>query len=269
MRSVLTLCCSLAAAVGMAGSACAADFHWTGTAGDGKWTTPTNWDLGSPPTSAADGTFLSPVASLPITVAIDAGETVDVGLGTSFGTIFGPEWGSTLNIAGTLNYKWYLAPIGAAGNPSNINMTGNAHLSGEGIGLGYNWWFNGAPYVNFNMYDNSSVNINFLFFGGHLNLTGGTFTTGGVLADNSDQVSDLTRRMDITGGKFVLTNGDQTALIQNWIGRGILVGYGGSGSIAIDTTSVPGQTIVTAVVPEPAMLGIFAITAPLVLRRRK
>ena len=143
--------------------------------------------------------------------------------------------------------------------------------TGEGIGLGYNWFFNGAPYVTMNENDNSAVNINYFFWGGHLNLNGGTFSTATVDDGNSDQVSDLTRMMDISGGELIITSGDDTAQVDSWLSRGILEAYGGAGTIKIDTTSVPGETIVSGVeVPEPATIGALTLGgAAMLLKRRR
>jgi hypothetical protein len=150
-------------------------------------------------------------------------------------------------------------------------MYGNSSYTSEGIGLGYNWWWNGGPYVTMNVNDSSSVNINYFFWGGHLNLNGGTFSTGAVNDGNSDQVSDATRLMNIDGGELILT-GDQTATVNGWLSRGILEAYGGAGQIVIDTSSIAGKTVVSAVpTPEPTTIALVAVggLVGLFLRRRR
>ncbi len=265
------------AAVGSLGAtlAQAQTYHWTGNAGDNNWNTPGNWDVGTVPDNNSTGVYLDPQANGSIPT-IPAGTTVDVGLNdtanSTFSLIFGPEFGQSLNIYGSLVNQWYLAPVAFATAPSVINMYGNSSYTGEGIGLGYNWFFNGAPYVTMNENDNSAVNINYFFWGGHLNLNGGTFSTATVDDGNSDQVSDLTRMMDISGGELIITSGDDTAQVDSWLSRGILEAYGGAGTIKIDTTSVPGETIVSGVqVPEPATIGVLALggAAVLMTRRRR
>lgn len=246
-----------------------ADSTWSGLGGDGLWANPLNWSGGVVPGNNGNVFLDANNGSSVITIA--GGETETPGISDTYGMIYGPEWGVTLNIYGHLSTSWYLAPIGAAGNPSTINMFGSSTYASEGIGLGYNWWYNGAPYVNMNLYDSSAVNINYFNWGGHLNLYGGTFTTGAVDTGNSDQVSDATRLMNLAGGQLILS-GDATSTVNNWISRGLLDGYGVLGSVAIDTISDPGHTIVIGVVPEPASvtllgLGGFALMM-LVFRRR-
>lgn len=256
------------AAVGVlllsAGTASAQDYTWNGGAGDGLWTSPNNWNPAGPPPSNAGNIFLGTN-----TITIPAGETVTPGLDTAQSTIFGPDWGGTLNIYGTLQYNWYLAPVSGAADPtSNVNMYDNAQLSGEGIAVGYTWWINTAPNAAFNMYDNASATVNWVWWGGQINLEGGTLTiNAGVVADSAGNVSDSTRLMNITDGTLVLGYASAPIEVQDWVNRGILQAYGGTGSIVIDTVSSPGQTIVTAVVPEPAtgavlLLGSLAVLLP-------
>ena len=267
-------------AAGLAGSAFGDDNHWTGLNGNDAWNNSHNWELGVPGPNTTNVWLQIPGANPSSTVvSIPSAYTANVGtsfLGnegaTAYGTIFGPEWGMTLNIHGTLNYDWMLYPVGSVANPTTVNMDGNSSMSGVNFGLGNSWWFHDGPYVTMNVADNANVNIAWLFWGGHLNLFGGTFNiNGGVNEDVLGLTSDATRLMNITGGKLVLGFGDQTALVNGWISKGTLQAYGGAGSILIDTLSMPGQTIVTAVVPEPtslALLGLGGVAAMFSLRRR-
>ena len=270
MRNFL-ICVVVTLGMCLTGSVYAQDYHWTANGLDGMWGNPANWDNGVPASNVVSGIFIDPQTNGSV-VTIPAGQTQSPGtIGNAhppYGMVFGPEFGATLNIHGTLNWDWGLVPVAFASNPSTINMDGTAHAQGDSIGLGYNWFFNAAPFVTMNMYDSSTVNINYFFWGGHLNLIGGTFTTGDINDLNSDQVSDATRFMDIHAGRLVLGGGDRTTLVQSWITRGILEGYGGYGTINIDAVSSPGQTIVTAV-PEPSSLLLLGIGSLAVLRRRR
>jgi len=264
-------------AAGLVGSASAQDVHWTGANGNDAWNNSHNWDTAVPSPTTVNTWLQIPAAMPTATVmTIPIGTTQNVGTsyigdGVHYGTIFGPEWGMTLNIHGNLNYDWMMYPVGSPANPTTVNMDGNSSLSGVNLGIGNSWWFHGGPNVTMNVADNSTVNIAWLFWGGHVNLSGGTFNiNGGVNEDVLDQVSDATRLMNITGGKLVLGFGDQTTLVNGWQSRGILQAYGGAGSIVIDTFSMPGKTVVTALVPEPsslALLGIAGVTL-IAIRRR-
>jgi hypothetical protein len=275
MHKINKYAASLVLAAGLAGSASGQDAHWTGLNGNAAWNNLNNWDIGVP--NATTKTAWLDIANGQSVMTIPAATTQNVGTsyigdGVTFSTIFGPEWGATLNIHGTLNYDWMMYPVGSTANPSTINMDGNSHLSGVNLGIGNSWWFHDGPYVTMNVSDNSAVNIAWLYWGGHLNLFGGTFTiNGGVNEDVLGLTSDATRLMNITGGKLVLGFGDQTALVNGWISKGILQAYGGTGNIIIDTTTLPGSTILTAVVPEPssmALLGLGGFAAMFSLRRR-
>jgi hypothetical protein len=241
-------------AVCLAHNASAVDYNWTGLAGDGLWSSASNWNNGLPFADATQITanvFLA-AANGSSSITIPSGYTADLSAATDYGTVFGPEWGATLNIYGSLSYYWYLAPIGGAGNPSIINLYTNSSLSGEGIGLGYNWWFNAAPYVVMNMYSNAQANVNWFWLGGQLNIHGGSLSVAGGFNDGvSDAVSDFTRHINITGGELVLPAGF-TSRANDWLGRGILLAYGkmyATNDIIIDEASAtyPGRTVVTVV----------------------
>lgn len=262
-----SICLVVALALLLGGGAYAQDYTWTGGGGDGMWNNPLNWDQFMVPDEYANNIFLGSA-----TITIGPGEVQQPGLYTTFSTIFGPDWGGTLNIYGTLNYNWYLAPVQwDINNPSNVNLYGNAFISGEGVAVGYTWWYNGGPYANLNLYDNSYVDVNWVWWGGHINLFDGTLDIAAGVNDfpgPDGAVSDATRLMDIYDGTLILGWGDQTALVNNWISRGILKAFGGAGQIVIDTTSQPGKTIVTAIIPEPAGLAVLGTISLLGLRRR-
>jgi hypothetical protein len=245
-----------------------ADTDWTGNAGDNDWNDPGNWSSGVPSANNYN-VFLDPQAnnSFPI---IGAGETANVGYPLPSGqypTVFGPEWGQTLDIYGTLDVSWYMAPVG---NTSVINMYAGGAYNGEGIGLGENWWYNGAPGCTWNQYG-GTVNINYFFWGGMMNLDGGTFTINDSLGVTADPtvVPDSDRMLDLGGGELII-NGDATSLVQGWESRGIVEGYGTLDNVIIDTTSDPGYTVITAnPVPEPASMALAGLGGLALLLRRR
>ena len=258
-------------------SAQTTNYTWNGGGDATTWGQGANWVGGIvPPANATTfqiylGTGFPTTSPLPITI----GSSDVVQLADS---IFGPEWGQTLNIYGSVTAGFGIFAMGD-GSQSTINMYGNsAFTAGDTLSLGCAWWFPGGPNVVMNLYDSSQAAANYLPLGGHLNIYGGTMTinngllTGGATAPvfSGGLDTDATRLVDIAGGQLVLP-GDATAQISDMISRGILEGYGIVGSVAVDTATDPGHTIVTGVVPEPssmALLGAGAGFLMLVLRRR-
>lgn len=252
-----------------------ADTHWTGNAGNNDWNNSANWTAGVP--SAGNyNVFVDPTNGYPV---IGAGESAYVGqwsgtfgaapmVGTNsvYPELYGPEWGQKLDIYGSLNIGWYLAPVGST---SVINLYDGGSITAEGIGLGQNWWYNGAPGVTMNQ-SGGTVNIGYFFWGGTLNLSGGTFTINESLGVNTDTtaVADSYRMMDISGtGEFIIA-GDATTMVQDWESRGIIEGNGVLGNININTTSDPGFTVLTPA-PEPASMALLGLAGlSLILRRR-
>jgi hypothetical protein len=275
MQRHLRYLLAMAVAAGLSRSALIAQtYNWSG-AGDGStWSQGANWSGGVAPAPGAYQIFLGtgfPTAT-PTPIVIGASDNV-----TLSDQVFGPEWGETLDMYGTVNAGFGFAPVGAIGGPvSTVNMFGNAsYTSGDSIFLGDMFWFNGGPNVVMNMYDNSSLTTKYFGWGGHLNLFGGTVTIQTSLlagtptagAWGSPIVTDATRLMNIAGGKLILA-GDASASVNDWISRGILEGYGVVGQVSIDTVSDPGWTIVAGV-PEPATAGFMVLGAVTFLLRRR
>ena len=242
--------------VGIVGSVAAVS--WTGGGDDDLWTNGDNWDTGVAPdetSTLGDTIYISGSA---YSVLIDSDVTV-------VNDILGPEWGATLTIdGGSLTqlttgspdyYGWRLAPVSNIlyDPPSTINVVNGGNLSSESnLCIGDNWWWSAGYYVDLNIYDTSTVYANYAFLGGHLNIYGGTVTFDGL--DSLDDNGYVC--INIEEGELILTYGDVTADINNWIAAGKLTAYGltpGDGAdIIIDTTTTPGSTIVTAVYSNPA-----------------
>lgn len=255
------------------------NYSWTG-AGDGAtWDQAANWSAGIVPVN--NGTtfqiFLGTGFPTPTPTPIVIGASDNITLNDQ---VFGPEWGETLNIYGTVHAGFGFAPVGALGGPmSVVNLYGNAsYTSGDSIFIGDMFWFNGGPDVSMNLYGNSQVSTKYLALGGHLNIYGGAVTiltsllTGTPTAGawNSPLSTDATRLVDVSGGQLILP-GDATTQVNDMITRGILQGYGVVGAVALDKISDPGYTIVTGVVPEPAsvaLLGLGGLVGAFFLRRR-
>lgn len=260
----------------LVGSASAQSYSWSG-GGDGTtWSQGANWVGGVAPTPGAFQIFLGtgfPTAT-PTPITIGASDVISL-----TDQIFGPEWGETLNINGSVTAGYGFAPVGdMAGPMSVVNMYGNAsYTSGDSIFIGDMFWFNGGPNVSMNLYDNSQLTTKYLALGGHLNIFGGTVTVNNALLIGpagagfwgSPLSTDATRLMDIAGGKLIVA-GDASAQVSNLIARGILEGNGIVGNVNVDLLSDPGFTVITAV-PEPAsmtLLGFGGLAAALFSRRR-
>ena len=240
---------------------------WTGLGFDGLWANPTNWSDGVP-TETSEWVGLAPAYTSEATIVTGEVEYV----GTLVNGVISQELGFTLDVHGELHYGFFFTSVQSDPTyPNLINMYGNSSLSGEGLGLGDNWWWHGGPYVDMNMNDSAYAAINWLWWGGHLNLYGGTMDiAGGVTAETADAVSDATRLIDIYDGKLILPCEFTNVVILDWIERDIIRGFGGAGRIVIDTEMNPGRTTVYAVVPEPtplALLVLGGLTA--VFRRRR
>ena len=269
---------SVALALCFAGSAVAqTDYNWSALGDGTSWSDPANWVGGVVPLT--DGTthaiFLGTgyPTTTPTPITIGASDTVQ-----TTDQLFGPEWGETLNIYGTLNLGFGFAPVGDVANnyQSVVNLYGNASMtSGDSIFIGDMFWFDGGPNVIVNMYDNSQMSANYLAVGGHLNIFGGTVTVGAGLltgtptagAWGSPLSTDSTRLLDIAGGELRVV-GDASAQMTDLISRGVLEGYGVVGNVNVDTVSLPGWTIVTAA-PEPGSLALFGVGGLVLLLRRR
>ena len=146
------------------------DYHWRGLGGDELWSNPNNWEIwtnldnqnpavlvdsglqgvpapGNPTTTFTGNVWLDPANGSSV-MMIGAGDTEMPGVGNSaevYNTIFGPEFGCTLNVYGTLTFDWTIAPYQPDPTPglrSHINMYGNAYMytSGASLNLGSGWW---------------------------------------------------------------------------------------------------------------------------------
>lgn len=252
----------LAFAISLATSA-QADNNWTGTTGDGLWTTAGNWSLGVVPAPGQGNMFLN-------NQTFGSGITLN-GTASFNGDVFGPEWGMSLNIAGGsfTSLGFVFAPVGAVANPSIINVSSGGYLEVGELLVGDNWWFNTAPGVNLNITGNSTVKARgWTWIGGKINLGSGTLDIGGNVNLNASGQNNA--HVDIGAGTWIVRGGDISANVATWIANGQLTAYGGSGTINVDTVTLPGGTIITAV-PEPTALALVGVTGLLagIARRRQ
>jgi hypothetical protein len=230
--------------------AAAQDSHWSGLGGDGLWGNPNNWNPVGVPSSTVDANVWLDIANGWSVITIANGEVESPGSGSG-DMIYGPEFGAGLDIYGSLRWRWYLVPVqNDPAHPSIVNLYSGSSVSGEGIALGDTWWYSGGPFAIMNVYSNAFAGINYMYWGGHLNLYGGILSiTNGLTVQTLDAVSDATRLMNLAGGTLILPGGFGAA-VNNWISRGILLAYGkthDAADLVLDTAGLPGRTRVTTV----------------------
>jgi hypothetical protein len=228
------------------------DTGWTGLGNDGLWSNPANWSNGSPGTGDTNQSIQIDGANGWSNIVIQASDVFNITAG-DYPTVFGPEFGATLDIYGTLSVKWYLAPVGNdPAYPATVNMYDNAAYYGEGIATGYTWWTTDFPYVTMNMYGNSFVGVNWTWWGGRMNLYDNAIfsVTNGVSDGTAGNVSDSTRFINIESNAMLILPSNFGATVTNWVSRGVLLVYGVPGDLPelvvdMNNATWPGRTVVT------------------------
>lgn len=260
------------------------NYFWT-AAGDGStWSQGANWR-----STWVDGdavthneTGIAPV---------NDGTTFQIFIGTGFPTttptainigvsdhvmvidqLFGPEWGETLNIYGSVTAGFGFCPLGAVGGPkSTVNLYGaGSYTSSDSIFIGDPFWFNGGPNVDFNLHDNSTISAHYLMPGGHLNLydNSSATVTLGLLAGTPTAgafggiSSDATRWINLAGGKLILPTGNADYVL-SLIGRGIFFCYGKKYDTNEFTITDDGTNTVVSVVSSLGNLNSVAVQSVL------
>jgi hypothetical protein len=247
MKSIFKFLPTASLAIGLASGVWAqptgqTNYDWSAGGDKATWSQGANWVQGAPP--PANGT----------TYQIDLGDfstdsATPIELGPSNvvacnDSCFGPMWGQTLDIYGTLNCGFGMFAWGTIGSPTTtVNVHTNAYFSCVNtFAVGTAWWFPGGPNVVVNVYSNAFVGIEWMQFGGKLNLYGGTvsvtngFNTGTattpVFSGGLD--TDATRAINLTYGSRLILPLGYTATVDDWINRGILQVY----SVPNDTNDI-------------------------------
>lgn len=264
-------------ALSLAGNAVAVT--WTGAGSDDLWSNPFNWDTGTPPQDGDGSVSLNANNDAGNDLAvIDSSTNVTVNL-----EIYGPEWGMHLDInGGSLTQihtsdpdPWngfVFAPVADADAHSTIDVHNGGNLHVQEMLIGDNWWFSGHPYVDLTVSDTSTVFANgWCWLGGKMNLEGGTVDIGGAM---NVATANGYAGIDIEDGTLIIRNRfadgrDLAAEAADWYANGYLTGFGGTGLINIDTTTITDGVVITATIPEPATMLIFGLGTLLISRKRK
>lgn len=254
-------------------AALAQDDHWNGTPTNTFWNVPGNWSEGivpppGNPTTNFTGNVWLDAANGDTVITIPPGDVETPGVGNStevYNTIFGPEFGCTLNIYGSLTYDWMLYPVQndpTPGRRSYVNLFTNAVVttSGAAIGIGDSWWYREAPYVTMNLYANAQFNSlggAGLWLGGHLNIydQSSFYVNGYVNQEYLAACNDGTRSIVLGGGTLTLPENTivtgNSGSVYTWIGNGILRAYGK----ALDTNDLNISDNGTNTIITPVPLG--------------
>ncbi|MGA2916669.1 MAG: metallophosphoesterase [Sedimentisphaerales bacterium] len=240
--------------------------QWTGGAGTSNWNTAGNWNLGYVPhILAPDGINNvkagSKSATGPVLVAGDNADAYQFTLG-------GPGGGILTFNGGTLMLAQYITMGASVGDNGTLVMNSGTFNINTTFFVGQL----GQGTVNMTGGDVNAVgNLTIADTAGAtgtVNLNGGTIRAASLLMNRS---GGATAKMDIGGGTLIL-NGDQTTAIDGFVSGGLLVAYGGSGTVMRDyNITNSGKTTVwgyfadpNATSPSPANGAInVAVTATL------
>ena len=198
---------SVVLAAGLIYNADGQDSHWSGLGGDGLWGDPNNWNPTGVPSSTVDANVWLDSANGWSVMTITNGEVESPGSGSS-DMIYGPEFGAGLNVYGTLNWRNYLVPVqNDPTHPSIVNLFNGSSVSGTGLALGDTWWYSGGPYATLNLYGNASATINYMYWGGHVNLYGGSLSIASGLTVETVDLRFGCHPIDESGGRRIAPAG--------------------------------------------------------------
>ena len=122
-KTLVTLMMVAGAVLFAASPALATAYSWTGNAGDGKWSTKSNWNPSTGyPKAAADT----------ITFSSSATVTLDTGVVTQFKTLYVADDGGTVTINAAAKSSFKVASGGAIGYGNNSTLYLNVPVNGAG-----------------------------------------------------------------------------------------------------------------------------------------
>lgn len=251
------------------------NYQWSAGGDKATWSQVANWTQGRVPltdgTTWQIDTFANAGGSL---VPINIASTDVVNINDA---IFGPLWGQTLNVYGSVACGFGQFVWGDLNGPVttlNIQTNGSLQLK-DTLAFGTAWWFPGGPNVVLNVHSNGFLGVAWLQFGARMNLLGGTVSvtnglntgtaTGPVFVGGLD--TDATRSINLTAGSRLVLPAGYTTTVNDWIARGILLVYGApnnASEIVIDEAHPdwPGRTVVTTSATNSNPILAIHITVP-------
>ncbi len=251
------------------------NYQWSAGGDQTSWSDPANWVQGIVPPNDGTTYALDIYATAASLVPIDVASSDVVAFNDS---LFGPMWGQTLDIHGSVHCGWghfLWGDLNAAVTTINIHPGGSL-TANDTIALGTAWWFAGGPNVVMNVYSNGFVGVNWLQHGAHLNIhSNGTVSvtnalntgtpTGPIFAGGLD--NDTTRSINLEYGATLVLASNSTAVVNDWLARGILWAYGAPAApsdIVIDEANVnwPDRTVVTTTATAPNVITNVSIQLP-------
>jgi hypothetical protein len=215
----------------MAGNITAADIQYTDAGADHLWTNPENWkDAAGPPTTADDGAaFKQPDTIVHITEGMTA-----VCKGFMLG-MYGVSNQAEIS-GGSLTCNWLnVGRANQKGGQGTLLVTGGEIFVNGNLNV---------PHQFTSAVDPEKIGI------GHVDLLGGYIVAGNFNLGNRQTGQPNGKggigTMNMTeGGLYVA--GDKTADIQDWIDKGWITAYNGSGEFELDyDVRFPGETSLTA-----------------------
>jgi hypothetical protein len=242
----------------LAANLCLADVTWDNSGGDNLWTNNLNWSTDTLPDSATGASLYLGSGPTNGPLISDAATALEVrvgGLGGGVST-------TTLRIVagGSLTTTNFLM----VGVDSPSIRSGIVDMTGGTVILGTGTRANGHLYIAHSFagttgllqISGGSIDVGGTFSiangagtTGHADLLGGTIITNSFQMAAGGETADAS--MDIAQGTLII-NGDQTALINTYIGNGWLTAYGGSGAVEVDyNVTNAGKTTVRATSHSP------------------
>jgi len=238
-RSIMCKKTLYCVALGMilASSGHAADVNWTGLAGDRLWSNPANWSSNEVP-GASDIVFVDvPAALAPNGPIIQSGDEAKINglLCEKAGEPTMTMTGGTLDIS---DYIWWGDGPDCFGT---FYMSGGTVTTAAEFELGWGggggiWYMTGG-----------TINAQELVIPTGTGVEGILYLNGGIcnVGNGGLSMTDV-GLIDIGAGTMTL-EGDHTDQINDLIGNGQIIAYGGSGRVKLDyNLSNPGMTTVTA-----------------------